>query len=66
MFRRWRDRLRDERPEGLRDRRIGKPSSRRAAAEEILHMLRLYQERYDGFIVTSSCRSGTITSLATR
>jgi len=29
-FRRWRDRLRDEGPEGLRDRRIGKPSSRRA------------------------------------
>ena len=30
-FRRLRDRLRDEGPEGLRDRRIGKPSSRRAA-----------------------------------
>jgi len=27
-FRRWRDRLRDEGPEGFRDRRIGKPSSR--------------------------------------
>ena len=27
-FRRWRDRLRDEGPEGLRDRRIGRPSSR--------------------------------------
>ncbi|MBV8088890.1 MAG: helix-turn-helix domain-containing protein [Alphaproteobacteria bacterium] len=26
-FRRWRDRLRDEGPEGLRDRRIGKPSN---------------------------------------
>ena len=37
-FRRWRDRLRDEGPEGLRDRRIGKPSSRRAAAEEILRI----------------------------
>jgi predicted DNA-binding transcriptional regulator YafY len=34
-FRRWRDRLRDEGPQGLRDRRIGKPSSRRMAAEEI-------------------------------
>ena len=32
-FRRWRDRLRDEGPEGLRDRRIGKPSRRRAAAD---------------------------------
>jgi transposase len=50
-FRRWRDRLRDEGPSGLRDRRIGKPSSRRAAAEEILRMLGLYQERYDGFTV---------------
>src|ERR1700739_3770190 len=48
-FRRWRDRLRDEGPEGLRDRRIGKPSSR--AAAEILRMLGLYEERYAGFTV---------------
>src|SRR5205823_10943991 len=40
-----------EGPEGLRDRRIGKPSSRRAAAEEILRMLGLYEERYAGFTV---------------
>ncbi|MGA7260661.1 MAG: hypothetical protein WA709_17285 [Stellaceae bacterium] len=38
-------------PEGLRDRRIGKPSSRRAAAEEIRRMLGLYEERYAGFTV---------------
>ena len=50
-FRRWRDRLRDEGPEGLRDRRIGKPSRRRAAAAEILRMLGLYEERYSGFTV---------------
>jgi hypothetical protein len=50
-FRRWRDRLRDEEPQGLLDRRIGKPSSRRAAAEEILRMLGLYGERYAGFTV---------------
>jgi len=50
-FRRWRDRLHEEGAEGLRDRRIGKPSSRRAAAEEILRMLGLYQERYEGFTV---------------
>jgi hypothetical protein len=50
-FRRWRDRLRDDGPEGLRDRRIGKPSSRRAAAEEILHMLGLYEERYSELTV---------------
>lgn len=45
-FRRWRDRLRDEGPEGLRDRRLGKPSSRRAAETEIARMLGLYRERY--------------------
>src|ERR1700682_5143947 len=50
-FRRWRDRLRDEGPGGLIDRRIGKPSSRRAATEEILRMLGLYQERYSDFTV---------------
>jgi transposase len=50
-FRRWRDRLRDEGLEGLRDRRIGKPSSRRAAAAEILRMLGLYEERYAAFTV---------------
>src|SRR5215469_7759864 len=50
-FRRWRDRLREEGCEGLRDRRIGKPSSRRAAVEEIQRMLGLYQERYEGFTV---------------
>jgi hypothetical protein len=50
-FRRWRDRLRDEGPEGLRDRRIGKPSSRRAAADEILRMLGLYRELYAHFTV---------------
>jgi transposase len=50
-FRRWRDRLRDEGPAGLRDRRLGKPSSRRAAAEEIARMLGLYEERYGEFTV---------------
>ena len=50
-FRRWRDRLRDEGPEGLRDRRIGKPSGRRAAADEILRMLGLYREHYADFTV---------------
>jgi transposase len=45
-FRRWRGRLREEGPEGLRDRRLGKPSSRRAAEAEIARMLGLYRERY--------------------
>ncbi len=50
-FRRWRDRLRDEGPVGLVDRRIGKPSSRRASPVEIARMLGLYQERYSDFTV---------------
>jgi transposase len=50
-FRRWRDRLRDEGPVGLRDRRIGKPSSRRAAGEEIVRMLGLYEASYSDFTV---------------
>jgi len=50
-FRRWRDRRRDEGPEGLADRRIGKPSGRRAAEEEILRMLGLYREHYADFTV---------------
>lgn len=50
-FRRWRDRLRDEGPCGLLDRRIGKPSGRRAAEDEILRMLGLYRERYAEFTV---------------
>ena len=50
-FRRWRDRLRDEGPAGLADRRIGKPSSRRAAEDEILRMLGLWREHYADFTV---------------
>lgn len=50
-FRRWRDRLRDERPTGLLDRRIGKPSSRCATTEEILRMLQLNREVYADFAV---------------
>jgi transposase len=50
-LRRWRDRLCEEGVEGLKDRRIGKPSSRRAPAEEIVRMLGLYQEHYADFTV---------------
>jgi transposase len=50
-FRRWRDRLRDEGPSGLVDRRIGKASSRKADRNEILRMLGLYEERYADFTV---------------
>lgn len=50
-FRRWRDRLREEGPSGLLDRRLGKPSSRRAAADEILRMLGLFRDHYADFTV---------------
>jgi len=50
-FRRWRDRLRDEGAEGLSDRRLGKPSARRAGVAEIARMLELYQGSYADFTV---------------
>jgi transposase len=50
-FRRWRDRLRDEGPAGLADRRLGKPSGRRAPEEEIFRMLGLFKDRYADFTV---------------
>ena len=50
-FRRWRDRLRDEGEDGLRDRRLGKASPRRASASELARMRRLYEELYGGFTV---------------
>lgn len=50
-FRRWRDRYREGGAEGLLDRRIGKPSSHRAPAEEIARMVGLYRDRYGGFTV---------------
>src|SRR5271163_4701005 len=50
-FRRWRDRLRDEGPAGLLDRRHGKPSARRAGVAEIARMLELYQGSYADFTV---------------
>src|SRR3546814_19508433 len=45
-FRRWRDRLRDEGPLGLADRRLGRPSDRRASVAEISRMLDLYRGSY--------------------
>jgi transposase len=49
-FRRWRDRLHDEGPSGLADRRLH-PSSRRAPAAEIERMLGLYRAHYGDFTV---------------
>ena len=50
-FRRLVDRYDDDGIEGLRDRRLGKVSPRRAAAAELTRMQRLYQERYRDFTV---------------
>src|SRR5882672_8669649 len=50
-FRRWRDRLRDEGPSGLADRRLGRPSDRRASVAEISRMLDLYRGSYADFTV---------------
>jgi transposase len=50
-FRRHRDRFRDEGASGLLDRRLGKPSSRRAAVAEIQRMLGLYRAEYADFTV---------------
>lgn len=49
-FRRWRDRLKDEGPAGLKDRRL-LPSGKRAAQAEIERMLGLYRDTYSDFTV---------------
>ena len=51
QFRRYRDRFEEEGLEGLRDRRIGKPSLRRVPAEEAERMLALYGCTYRGWNV---------------
>lgn len=50
-FRRWRDRHREGGLEGLLDRRVGKPSPRRAPESELERARRLYEEIYGGFTV---------------
>lgn len=50
-FRRLCDRYEEEGSEGLRDRRIGKVSPRRAPARELERMQELYRERYGDFTV---------------
>ena len=49
--RRWRDRYREEGTPGLGDRRIGKPSPRRAPESELARARALYAEMYGGFTV---------------
>jgi transposase len=48
-FRRWRERYEGEGAAGLLDRRLGKASARRVAADEVERVLTLYRERYGGF-----------------
>ena len=50
-FRRWRGRHAEEGVVGLVDRRVGKPSPRRAPEEELQRMLKLYHEHYAGFAI---------------
>ena len=50
-FRRWRDRWREDGAEGLLDRRVGKPSPRRASESELERARALYEEMYGGFTV---------------
>ncbi len=51
QFRRYRDRYEEEGLEGLVDRRLGKPSSKRVPAAERERMLELYREVYRGWNV---------------
>ena len=50
-FRRWQARYGEAGAAGLRDRRLGKPSPRRAAEDELARARGLYAEMYDGFTV---------------
>jgi transposase len=50
-FRRWRVRHAGEGAAGLVDRRVGKPSPKRAPEDELQRMLRLYHEHYSGFAI---------------
>jgi len=50
-FQRWTERYREEGEAGLLDRRIGKPSPRRAPEDEIARMLGLYRDKYSDFTV---------------
>lgn len=50
-FRRWRGRYDEDGADGLIDRRVGRPSSKRAPAAELRRMHALYQQEYQGFTV---------------
>lgn len=50
-FQRWSDRFEEAGTEGLADRRLGRPSPRRAPAEELERMLGLFKDKYSDFTV---------------
>lgn len=50
-FQRWASRYEAEGEPGLSDRRMGRPSPKRAPAEELERMLGLYREKYADFTV---------------
>lgn len=50
-FRRWRGRYDAEGPAGLLDRRLGKMSPHRIAADEVARIVALYRDRYAGWNV---------------
>lgn len=50
-FRRMRSRYEGEGPDGLADRRLGKPSPHRIGAAEVARVVRLYRERYADWTV---------------
>ena len=57
QFRRYRDRYEEDGVEGLVDRRLGKPSSKRVPATERERMLALYREVYRGWNVQQLARA---------
>ena len=50
-FQRWARRFEEEGEDGLVDRRMGRPSPKRAPREELERMLGLYGDRYADFTV---------------
>jgi transposase len=50
-FQRWAARYEEEGEAGLADRRLGRPSPKRAPAEELERMLGLYRDKYADFTV---------------
>ena len=50
-FQRWAGRFEEAGAAGLSDRRVGRPSPRRAPQEELERMLGLYRDKYADFTV---------------